>query len=444
MSEIDDLKSQIARVGNLIEIETDEESLRDLEQAKADLEELVALLEEEKEEEAGPSEQIKEEAAVDEKGKISDGKSIRKEETDGDDDDNSPDNILGSRCMAPFVSDRSLPLHTAIIMEIESSTRVRVLFSHPTCIAMKPCSHFLSSNCRYSENCRFSHGYSVELERIEDYQEPDYSSIVEQGLVLVKGERNLWEMGRISAIDGQNVAVKLLTSGSEVSAKRGDLVPLGEVEEQEKDGSWMELKQETLGNVSVGELGKWNGGGGIGMKLMMKMGYKVGDGLGKRSDGIVHSIQARICAKNASLDEVMNRKRKVVDGKEKHKTKKIKKLNTSDESEKDIFAFINRKLEKKSERTLADVRKEKEEMAGYSAKSLGAKNLDLESEMKQLVGKQKKLRDGIRRNQNDKDTVAKMTVSLLEVDEKIASVNRKLRRVKDEVSSRNSKRKDEF
>ncbi|PIC35560.1 hypothetical protein B9Z55_014877 [Caenorhabditis nigoni] len=172
--------------------------------------------------------------------------------------------------MAPFDSDRSLPLHTAIIMDIESSSRVRVLFSHPTCPAMKPCSHFLASSCRYNENCRFSHGYSVELERIEDYQEPDFMSIVEQGLVLVKGSSDLWKMGRISAIDGQNVAVKLLKSGSELSSKRKDLVTLGEVEEEEKkDESWKELKQETLGNVSVGESGNWNGGG-IGMKLMAK------------------------------------------------------------------------------------------------------------------------------------------------------------------------------
>ncbi|PIC35555.1 hypothetical protein B9Z55_014874 [Caenorhabditis nigoni] len=196
-------------------------------------------------------------------------------------------------------------------------------------------------------------------------------------------------MGRISAIDGQNVAVKLLKSGSEVSSKREDLVPLGEIEEVEKkDESWKELKQETLGNVSVGESGNWNGGG-IGMKLMAKMGYKVGEGLGKRSDGIVHAIQARICAKNASLDEVMTRKRRVVDGKD--KSKRIKILKTSDESEKDIFAFINRKLETKSERTMADVRKEKEEMAGYTSKALGSKNLDLESELKQLQGKQKKI-----------------------------------------------------
>uniref|UniRef100_A0A1I7SY03 C3H1-type domain-containing protein n=1 Tax=Caenorhabditis tropicalis TaxID=1561998 RepID=A0A1I7SY03_9PELO len=97
-------------------------------------------MEEEKEEEK----EEEEEGASEEKG----------------DEDASTDILLGSRCMAPFDSDRSLPLHTAIIMDIESSTRVRVLFSHPTCNSMKPCSHFLSSNCRFNDNCKFSHGYS--------------------------------------------------------------------------------------------------------------------------------------------------------------------------------------------------------------------------------------------------------------------------------------------
>ncbi|UMM26546.1 hypothetical protein L5515_010199 [Caenorhabditis briggsae] len=427
MSEIEDLKNQIIQIDTLLAEEKDDVARRDLEQTKSDLLELVELMEEDEESQEGTSENAKEEKeAVEERIE----------------DDNSTDTLLGSRCMAPFDSDRSLPLHTAIIMDIESSSRVRVLFSHPTCPAMKPCSHFLASTCRYNENCRFSHGYSVELERIEDYQEPDFMSIVEQGLVLVKGSSELWEIGRISAIDGQNVAVKLLKSGSEVSSKRKDLVPLGEIEEEEKkDESWKELKKETLGNVSVGESGNWNGGG-IGMKLMAKMGYKVGEGLGKRSDGIVHAIQARICAKNASLDEVMTRKRRVVDRKD--KSKRIMILKTSDESEKDIFAFINRKLKTKSERTMADVRKEKEEMAGYTSKALGSKKLDLESELKQLLGKQRKLNDGIRRNKNDKNTVLKMSISLREVDNQIASVNRKLGRVKNEVNSRNSKKKDEF
>lgn len=41
----------------------------------------------------------------------------------------------------------------------------------------------------------------------------------------------------------------------------------------------------------------------------------------------------------------MTRKRKHVDGKLRHKQKKAKKVFNFDDSERDIFAFINRKLE---------------------------------------------------------------------------------------------------
>lgn len=291
MSDIESLKEKLRHLDKLMAEETDEESKKELIQTKEDLEELVQLMAEEIEEKtAGESaEMIEEDEGAD--------------ETTGECELEAiiqliSDDLIGSRCMAPFDSDRSLALHTAIIMDIDSPSRVRVLFSHPTCPSMKACSHFLSSTCRYNSNCRFSHGYSVELERIQDYEKPDYTSIVEQGLILVKGLSDLWELGRISAIDGQDVAVKVLKSGTEVSAKRKDLVPIGKFEEEQPDQeSWKELKKDTLGGVVVGDLGKWNGGD-IGMKLMVKMGYKVGQGLGKRSDGIVHAIQARICPKS--------------------------------------------------------------------------------------------------------------------------------------------------
>lgn len=83
-------------------------------------------------------------------------------------------------------------------------------------------------------------------------------------------------------------------------------------------------------------------------------------------------------------------------------------------------------------------------MASFSSKSLGVKNLDLDLELKQLHTKQKKLKEGIQRNQSDKNTVAKMRNSLQEVEQKIACVELKKHNVQSEVNSRNAKRKNIF
>lgn len=46
--------------------------------------------------------------------------------------------------------------------------------------------------------------------------------------------------------------------------------------DDEKNDSWKEQKGDRCGKVTVGDLGNWQGGG-LGLKLMQKMGYKVGE-----------------------------------------------------------------------------------------------------------------------------------------------------------------------
>lgn len=63
--------------------------------------------------------------------------------------------------------------------------------------------------------------------------------------------------------------------------------------------SWENLKQNRLGNVTIGDIGDWEKHTrGIGMKLLLKMGYRAGEGLGRKSDGIVHAIQPVIFPKS--------------------------------------------------------------------------------------------------------------------------------------------------
>ncbi|PIO67053.1 g-patch domain protein [Teladorsagia circumcincta] len=193
-------------------------------------------------------------------------------------------------------------------------------------------------------------------------------------LVCVTESPPLWEIGRLMAIDHGEVAVKVLKNNSEVSSKMDHIVPLGgEIEDISDDllspsvsheysndanqianDSWQEQKGSRCGNVTVGDLGDWHGGG-FGLKLMQKMGYKVGEGLGRNSDGIVHAIQAKICPKNSSVDACMNARKKVVDGMQKVSLVKSRVReeikHAHDSLDADIFSFLNRKLEQQSTKT---------------------------------------------------------------------------------------------
>lgn len=44
----------------------------------------------------------------------------------------------------------------------------------------------------------------------------------------------------------------------------------------DRSNEWSELKGAENGRIAVGELGNWSGGG-FGLKLMQKMGYKLGE-----------------------------------------------------------------------------------------------------------------------------------------------------------------------
>ncbi|KAJ1349654.1 hypothetical protein KIN20_005251 [Parelaphostrongylus tenuis] len=437
-------------------------------QVRADLLELVQLL----------NEQAEEELANRGDG---DQQETRVTQSSSNDDNFADyfDDLIGMRCMAPYPSVQ-LPVshHTAIILEVlpldnapsdTADLRVRVLYSHPMLNSMRPCSHFLAGTCRFEEKCKFSHGEILSMSDLNEYKEPNFDSLAVGSLVLVAvgSSSPLWELGRLMAVDNGEAAVKILKSNSEVSSRLDQIVPLdGEVEDVtddsvyvpstnsvgypsntgEKSDSWKEQKGDRCGNVTVGDIGNWHGGG-FGLKLMQKMGYKIGEGLGKNSDGIVHAIQAKICPKNSSVDACMNARIRVVDGMQKVKTRVREEMKHAPTSlDADIFTFINRKLDvQSSDKTEHEELKEEHRMlAKSSSKSLGVQGIDLESELKQLRSKEKKLREGIFRNRQDKRTVERLKLGLADVERSIQKVEAKQARVRTELGNRQKRKKDIF
>ncbi|VDM09851.1 unnamed protein product [Wuchereria bancrofti] len=276
--------------------------------------------------------------------------------------------LIGMHCLAPYnrIVDRAVHFHDAVILDFvenssEDDLKVKVLYGHPLEAAMKPCEYFLNDRCNYGNECRFSHGEEVSFSALREYQQPDISMIRENSLVLVLGENKLWSSARVTAMDGEKLAVRLLLTGKEIAVDQNKIYPIPQLANDDEDEaarddlattSWKEYKQERRGNVTIGDIGDWEKHTrGIGMKLLLKMGYRAGEGLGRRSDGIVHAIQPVIFPKNKSLDICMEAKNKrVVDGmnsRQQIKQTIAKKLKAV-EQPVDVFELLNDKLNKTS------------------------------------------------------------------------------------------------
>lgn len=85
--------------------------------------------------------------------------------------------LEGVKCKVPFQYEwGGLGFHNAIILgteidEDDGTVHINVVFMHPTSKKMKPCPFYLEGHCKYSDGtCHYSHGYSVQLDQVQNYK----------------------------------------------------------------------------------------------------------------------------------------------------------------------------------------------------------------------------------------------------------------------------------
>ncbi|XP_039435552.1 zinc finger CCCH-type with G patch domain-containing protein [Culex pipiens pallens] len=355
--------------------------------------------------------------------------------------------LVGSKCSAPHTHKwGSRSHHNALICSVQQddddgdgdNTTVKVLFINPTHQEMVPCAYYLEGECKFSdEKCRFSHGQLVAFLELKEYREPRFELLRRRGArVLAKQKSRLWEKGVVREADfeGKVCTVKLDESKREVEVPFEDVFPLESGESCDSDlegdsGSEEEddvvairqaeiISRSLLNPVPSQRLGDWEKHTkGMGSRIMQKMGYVVGAGLGCRGEGIVVPIGAQVLPQGRSLDYCMQLREKANGDadlfsveKKLMRDKRIQEKRDAQESarqkgRKDVFSFINSDIlgndagpssssstKKSQPSTTLDLPK-------FASKDLNIASLKLAEQTRRLQAEVDKLTHSLKRHQ---------------------------------------------
>ncbi|KAK2165501.1 hypothetical protein LSH36_49g04016 [Paralvinella palmiformis] len=268
--------------------------------------------------------------------------------------------IIGTKCRAPYERDwGGYSYHNCMIISVESledsgEPKVRVMFCQPTHLSMLPCPYFLEDRCRFDdEKC---------------------SKLAVDTDCLVKDVDGVWYRAKVTDVrsDGQMYDVLFESSERTSTIDIADIIPcdsLGndsDVEESQRDLPLSDNESDGdddqlpvylwRPNQSTSVLGEWeNYTKGIGSRLMSKMGYVAGQGLGRECQGRVEPVPIQLLPQGKSLDKIMELKQIAGDQdlydvlkKQKRKQKKVEKA-AAESYEKNVnkhtvFDFINKKI----------------------------------------------------------------------------------------------------
>lgn len=234
--------------------------------------------------------------------------------------------------------------------------------------AMKPCPYYLTGTCRFLDSCRYSHGEVVAISELREFEELDLSSLEVGSPCLAKFEDDIWYPAKILDIDNGYFTVKFDSLLQREIVVEGDgIMPVHRSDESSSSSSSEDEGQLGFAKVldaKPGEMENWTASSsssfagweahtrGMGSKLMMKMGYEFGKGLGKNAEGRVEPVHAVVLPQGKSLDQCTEILQKKREGKLNHLHKKKHKRKGQGGScikerkaRQNVFDFLNDKLQ---------------------------------------------------------------------------------------------------
>ncbi|XP_063064360.1 zinc finger CCCH-type with G patch domain-containing protein [Engraulis encrasicolus] len=250
------------------------------------------------------------------------------DEEEEEEEEEGEDYLSGSKVRAPYYTSwGTLEYHNAMVVGVEpvvkgegseeqEEERVRVLYLYPTHRSMKPCPYFLEDKCRFLDKCKFSHGEVVCVSELKEFVGADLSDLKEDSSCLARHEDGVWYPAKITELKDGVYKVKYdslllkeavleadgvippMRTDDPVSSDSDDDADMAFAKVLDSpDGGWSEVNQAEFGGWEIHTRG-------IGSRLLMKMGYEQGKGLGKSLEGRVEPVQAMVIPRGdlASLE----------------------------------------------------------------------------------------------------------------------------------------------
>ncbi|KAL0117440.1 hypothetical protein PUN28_010344 [Cardiocondyla obscurior] len=405
--------------------------------------------------------------------------------------------LEGMKCKAPYGSTwGGIGYHNAMICSIHGDgneaikdihdIKVRVFFLNPTHKEMIPCPYFLSGNCKFSdENCHYCHGEIVPFSSLQEYKEPNFHNVKVGSKVLTKQKNNIWHRSIVLKLpekDEDEYRVKFESSGKIVEIALQDLFPLDDTniemsdasddseDDDDNDNDDANTSNDAKSNSYINHLvhkslltlqsneplGNWEKHTrGIGSKLMQKMGYVNGTGLGKLSDGRIEPVEAQVLPAGKSLDHCMELRKFAGDDKDlfsadRKMRKQQQKLEQQRErqyqrekqkEDRNVFNFINKTLGDKPKEDTSNSSQIKDKLKMESTRNLNVASFQIGENINRLEKESLKLKESLAKHVKGSVLYNNITIKYNEKQKELINLRASEKSITAEQNQRKNKAK---